>query len=70
MAELHLIIAALFREYDVWDGTDKQESPTLQLYQTERADVDMASALILPFIEQGRHGVRVIVRAGKPKLSE
>lgn len=65
MAELRMITAALFRKYDVWDGTGEQKGPTLQLYETGREDVDMVSAFILPFPAEGRKGVRVVVRNGK-----
>jgi cytochrome P450 len=64
MAELRVLLAAIFRKFEVWDGTDMQSGQTMELYETGREDVDMASTYILPFIKEGRKGVRVVVRNG------
>lgn len=63
-AELCVLLAAVFRKFEVWDGTGMQKGQTMELYDTGREDVDMASAFILPFIKEGRKGVRVVVRNG------
>jgi len=61
-AELFIVIAGIFRKYDRYDGTGRQNGPTLELYESTREDVDMVSDFAVPFIKQGRRGVRVIVR--------
>lgn len=62
-AELYIAIAGIFRKYDRYDGARRQTCPTLELYESTREDVDMASDFAVPFIKQGRRGVRVIVRS-------
>lgn len=64
----------LFRKYDVYkgrrigtgdwkeDGLEGQKGPTLGLYETEREDIEMASSIVLPWLKEGREGVRVRVR--------
>jgi len=61
-AELFIVIAGIFRKHDRYDGTGRQNGPTLELYESTREDVDMVSDFAVPFIKQGRRGVRVIVR--------
>ena len=63
-AELCVLLATVFRKFDVWDGTGRQKGQTMELYETGREDVDMASTFILPFIKEGRKGVRVVIRNG------
>ena len=62
MSELYLVIATIFRKYDLYDGTGTQKTPTLELYETTREDVDLVSNFVQPFIAKGRKGVRVVVR--------
>ncbi|KAF2135991.1 uncharacterized protein K452DRAFT_354132 [Aplosporella prunicola CBS 121167] len=60
--ELYLVIAAIFRKYDLYDGTGKK-GPTLELYETERKrDVDMVADMIVTAPAQGSKGVRLLVR--------
>ena len=60
--ELYLVLAAVFRKYDLYDGTGMQQSPTLALYETTRErDVDMTSELISAVPARGSQGVRVLV---------
>jgi hypothetical protein len=61
-SELYIVTAGIFRKYDAYDGTGRQKGPTLELYESTREDVDMASDFAVPFIKPGRKGVRVIVR--------
>jgi hypothetical protein len=61
-AELYIVIAGIFRKYDGYDGTGRQKGPTLELWESTREDVDMASDFAVPFIRAGRKGVRVLVR--------
>ncbi|RFU78092.1 cytochrome p450 [Trichoderma arundinaceum] len=40
-SELYIILAGLFRKYDLYDGTGRQKTPTLDLYDTLRErDID------------------------------
>jgi hypothetical protein len=61
-AELYMVIAGIFRKYDLYDGTGRQKGPTLELFERTREDVDMASDFAVLFIKEGRRGVRVLVR--------
>jgi len=60
--ELYLIIAGIFRKYDLFDGTEMQKGPTLQLYETTEEDVDMYADYITPGTKPGSKGVRLIIR--------
>jgi hypothetical protein len=74
VSELYLVTAMLFRKYDVYKGNrmgtcdgkddraEEHKAPTLELYETEREDIEMASSSALPWIKEGREGVRVRVR--------
>lgn len=65
-AELYIILGNIFRKYDIYDGTGKQEEPTLALYDTLRErDVDAVRDLQAPFPEKGSKGIRITVREGK-----
>jgi len=61
-AELYIMAAAIFRKYDAYDGTGLQKGPALELYESTREDVDIATDFAVPFIKPGRKGVRVTVR--------
>jgi hypothetical protein len=62
-AELYIILAGIFRKYDMYEGSGEQKTPTLALYETNRErDVDMAFDLIVPFPSRESKGVRAIVR--------
>lgn len=61
-AELYIVIAGIFRKYDLYDATGRQRGPTLELFESTREDVDMVSDFAVPFIRDGRKGVRVVVR--------
>jgi hypothetical protein len=60
--ELYIILSAIFRKYDRYDGTGKQKVPTLELYESTREDVDMVADFAVPFPKEGSKGVRVLVR--------
>jgi hypothetical protein len=64
-AELYIMLAGIFRKYDLYDGTGKQTCPTLELFQTGREDVDMVADFVTPFLRKESLGVRVRVRSGK-----
>ncbi|MCJ1466232.1 hypothetical protein MMC07_004851 [Pseudocyphellaria aurata] len=62
--ELYLVSSAVFRKYDLYDGTDMQQGPTLALYNTTRErDVDLTSDLGFSVPVRGSKGVRVLVRS-------
>jgi hypothetical protein len=60
--EIYLVLATLFRKYDLYDGTGKQSGPTLQLYNTTREDVDMVADFGTYEVKAGSPGPRIIVR--------
>ena len=60
--ELYLIVAGIFRKYDLYDGTGTQKGPTLELYETEEADVDLYADYVTPGQKIGSKGVRLIIR--------
>lgn len=60
--EMYMILAALFRRYDLWDKTGEQKSPTLELFQTTREDIDIARDFVTENVKSDSQGVRVIVR--------
>ncbi|MCJ1470579.1 hypothetical protein MMC07_009225 [Pseudocyphellaria aurata] len=62
--ELYLVIAAVFRKYDRYDGSGTQKGPTLALYETTRErDVDMKADLINACPTFGSKGVRLVIRS-------
>lgn len=62
--ELYLVIGAVFRRYDLYDGTGMQQSPTIALYDTTRErDVDMKSDLNGSAPVLGSKGVRLLIRS-------
>ncbi|KAJ5086802.1 hypothetical protein NUU61_008109 [Penicillium alfredii] len=53
-AELYIVLAGIFRKYDLDDGSGKQIGPTLALYDTTRErDVDAVIDLLVPFPAEG-----------------
>jgi hypothetical protein len=58
------VLAAIFRKYDLYDGTGKpQKGPTLELFETTREhDVDMVADFVTVGTNPESVGVRVIVR--------
>lgn len=58
-----MVLAGVFRKYDLYDGTVEQTTPTLALYETTRErDVNMDHDFLIPFPKEGSKGVRVRVR--------
>ena len=63
LAELQLILAAIFRRYDCHYGNGEQVPRTLALYDTLRErDVDMHFDMISPISAKDSKGIRVTVR--------
>ncbi|KAK0112469.1 hypothetical protein ONS96_001706 [Cadophora gregata f. sp. sojae] len=61
-SELYTMLGGIFSKYDRYDGTGKQTGPTLELYETDRSDVDMVADFVQPFVKDESKGVRLIVR--------
>jgi hypothetical protein len=61
-SELYLTLAGIFRKYELYDGNEKERSPSLELFETGREDVDMAFDFLIPFPKRGSLGVRLRVR--------
>ncbi|KAF2835994.1 cytochrome P450 [Patellaria atrata CBS 101060] len=63
--ELYLVLAGVFRRYDMYDGTGKQSNPTLELYDTIRErDIDPVVDHIIPYPAAGSQGLRLVIRHG------
>lgn len=62
--ELYMILASLFRRYDVWDDkTEEQRSSlALELFQTTREDIDIVRDLVTENVKPDSKGVRVVIR--------
>ncbi|KAI1081198.1 cytochrome P450 [Whalleya microplaca] len=61
--ELQTFTAGLFRRYDIYDPTKKEQNgPTLELYQTTRADIATYADYITTVSYEGSQGLRVIIR--------
>ena len=57
------MLAGIFRKYDLYDGTNKQTTPTLALYETTRErDVDIESDFLIACPKSESKGIRVVVR--------
>ena len=61
--ELQMFTAGIFRKYRVFDkSTDRQDGPTLELYDTTIDDIKLYADYVSPGFRPGSHGVRVKVR--------
>lgn len=61
---MYLILAGIFRKYDLYDGTGSQKGPTLALYDTVRErDIEAVIDLVVPYPAKGSHGLQLAVRA-------
>jgi cytochrome P450 len=61
--ELQSFTAAIFRKYDLYDPTKKEQGgPTLELYQTKREDVAIDADYIMPAYRPGSAGLRIRIR--------
>jgi hypothetical protein len=62
-AELYIILAVMFRKYDLYDGSGDQQTPTLELFETSREDdVDIYADFATPWPRNKLPGIRVMVR--------
>jgi cytochrome P450 len=62
-SELFMIVASIFRRYDLYDGTGKQTTPTLALYDTTwERDASVHYDYLVPFAAKGSKGIQVQVR--------
>ena len=61
--ELQTFTAGIFRRYDLYDREKKEQNgPTLELFETTRADVAMDGDYITPAPVDGSKGLRVLIR--------
>ncbi|KAJ1326613.1 cytochrome P450 family 628 [Microdochium nivale] len=63
--ELQTFTAGLFRRYSLYDpakGEKGQGGPTLELFETTRRDIEMASDCITPALAPGSEGLRLRIR--------
>lgn len=63
--ELQTFTAGIFRRFDMFDpqkGEKSQGGPTLQLFQTDRRDVEMDADFVTPAQYKGSQGVRLMIR--------
>jgi hypothetical protein len=61
-AQLHFNLAGIFRKFDLYDGSGTQTGPTLELFETNRGDIDLVSDSSEAFPKAGTRGVKVVVR--------
>lgn len=64
--EMHMILAAIFTRYDAWDGTGKQKSLTMELFETTLADIECVRDMVSEIVSEDSNGVRVVIR-GSPQ---
>ncbi|KAJ6441185.1 cytochrome p450 protein [Purpureocillium lavendulum] len=60
--EMQTVVAGIFRTYDAYDPEAARQGPTLELYKTERRDLEMAADYVVPAPYEGSLGVRVVIR--------
>jgi cytochrome P450 len=61
--ELQTFTAGIFRRYNLYDPSKSvQDGPTLELYQTTRADVAIHADYVTPAPYPGSQGLRVMIR--------
>ena len=62
-AEIYIILAGIFRKYDLYNGARELGKPSLALYETTRErDVDIAFEMMVPFPARESKGIRLTVR--------
>ncbi|KAF7937086.1 hypothetical protein BELL_0704g00020 [Botrytis elliptica] len=59
-AELYLMLASLWRKFGCKE--DKGDEGWLELYQTDKTDVEMAADRFVPYPKKGSKGIRIVVR--------
>ena len=62
--EIYMVLACIFRRYDVWNEAmeNKLLTPTLELFQTSRDDIDIVRDCVTEYTKSGSKGVWVVVR--------
>lgn len=60
--EMQTLVAGIFRRYDVYDPEAERQGPTLQLYKTERRELEMAADYVVPAAYEGSLGLQVVIR--------
>ncbi len=62
VAELYVLIASIFRKYDLYDGSGTQKSPTLELFETNTEDIEIERDVLTPHAKKGSMGLQLRVR--------
>jgi hypothetical protein len=60
--ELCIIFACIFREYDQESIATTDNQKTLELFQTNREDLEICADLMASAATAGTHGLQVLVR--------
>lgn len=61
--ELQTFTAGIFRRYDAYDPTRKQQDgPTLELYESTQNDISIYSDYITPAPYEGSQGLQILIR--------
>ncbi len=62
-AELYIMLAGIFRKYDLYDSAVDQKTPTLALFETTRErDLDIERDFLVSRPKDESKGIRVLVR--------
>lgn len=59
-AELYLMLGSLWRKFGCKE--DKGDEGWLELYQTDKTDVEMVADRFVPYPKEGSQGIRILVR--------
>ncbi|KAA8566069.1 hypothetical protein MFRU_039g00150 [Monilinia fructicola] len=59
-AELYLMLGSLWRKFGCKE--DKGDEGWLELYKTDKTDVEMAADRFVPYPKKGSEGIRIIIR--------
>lgn len=62
-AELYLILATVFRSYGSVDVQHKDDAGYLELFETDKKDVEMIGDAFIPLVKRGSKGINVLVRS-------
>lgn len=61
-AELYLVLSAFWRRFGGPDSDKSGEGGRIELYQTDKSDVEMKHDLFVPYAKRGSQGIRIVVK--------
>jgi len=61
-AELYLVLSGLWRRYGGPETEDEDGSGWMELYETDRRDVEMEYDLFVPYGKKESQGIRVVIK--------